>query len=61
MSLDNVTAIDAPGANTAVVWTLRARVAILGPAIWPAVSGQEGVLLLKTKPDFVAGIGFHQP
>ena len=59
MSLDNVTAIDASDANTAVVWTLRTRVAILRPAIWPAVSGQEGVFLLKTKPDFVLGIGFH--
>jgi hypothetical protein len=61
VSLDNVAAVDSASANTAVVWTLRTRVSVLGPAVWPAIKAEEGVLLLKTKPDFVLGIRFHQP
>jgi hypothetical protein len=60
VSLYNVTAVDSASANTAVVWALRARVAVLGPAVWPAVNTEQGVFLLKTKPDFVLGVGFHQ-
>ena len=60
VTLDNVSAIDTASANTTVVWALRSRVAILGPAVWPAVEAEEGVLLLEAKPDFVLGIGFHQ-
>ena len=61
MSFHNVTAIDAASSDTTVVWALRTRESILGPAIWPAVMAKEGILLLKTKPELVLGIRFHQP
>lgn len=60
MRLDNVTAVDTTGADTAVVWTLGTRISSLGPAIGPAVGAQKSVFLLQTKPDFMFGISFHQ-
>lgn len=61
MGLNDVSAEDFASANAAVIWSLRGWVAHLGPAIWPAIGTKDGVLLLKTKPRFVLGIGFHQP
>lgn len=61
MSLDNVTAVNSASADTTVIWTLRTRVAVLGPAVGPVIKAKEGIFLLKTKPDFVLGVGFHQP
>ena len=61
VALDNVTAVDTAGADTAVVWALRGRVAVLGPAVWPTIQAKQGVFLLETKPDFVLGVGLHQP
>lgn len=40
--------------------TLRSGETVGGPAIWPVVEVEEGVLLLETKPGLVAGVGLHQ-
>jgi hypothetical protein len=50
VSLDDVTGDDLAGADTTVVWALRSWEAVLGPAIWPAISAEESVLLLETEP-----------
>jgi hypothetical protein len=53
VSLDDVTAEDLAGTDTAVVGALGSREAVLGPAVRPAVDVEEGVLLLEAKPDVV--------
>lgn len=53
MGLDNVTAVHLASSDTTVVWALRSREAVLGPAVWPASDVKKGVLLLKTEPDVV--------
>jgi hypothetical protein len=60
VSLDNVSAEDLAGTVTAVVGTLRSGVAVPGPAVGPAVGVEEGVLLLKTEPELLVGVGLHQ-
>jgi hypothetical protein len=60
VGLDNVALDDTAGANTAVVRTLRSRVAVLGPAVRAAVEVEESVLLLETEPGLVLGVGLHQ-
>ena len=60
VSLDNVTAIDTVGANTAIVWALWAWVPTLWPAVWPAICAKKSVFLLQTEPGLVLGMGFHQ-
>ena len=59
VSFYDITAIDLVGADTAVVWPLRSREPVFGPAIGPAVRAEEGVLLLQTEPGLVLGMGFH--
>lgn len=39
---------------------MSARETATGPAIWPAVSAEESVLLLKTEPELLLGVGLHQ-
>lgn len=58
--IDNITAHHPASANTAVVRSLRSRVAVLGPSIGPVLHVEESVLLLETKPRNVLGMGFHQ-
>lgn len=60
VSLNNVTAEDLAGTDTAVVRTLGTGVATLGPAIGPAVLVEQGVLLLETEPELVLLVGLHQ-
>lgn len=60
MSLDDVTAVDLAGTDTAVVRTLGTGETALGPAVWPAVGAKEGVLLFQTEPELVLGVGGHQ-
>lgn len=60
MRINDVTAHNPAGANTAVVRTLRSRETILRPAIGPVLHVEESVLLLKTKPGLVLGVSLHQ-
>lgn len=53
MSLDDITAVNLAGTDTTVVGALGSGETVLGPAIWPAVDVEEGVLLLETEPDVV--------
>lgn len=59
VSLDDVAAEDLAGTHAAVVWALRGREAVLGPAIRPALSVEEGVLLLQTEPETVLLVLVH--
>lgn len=59
MGLDNVTAHDFAGTDTAVVWTLRGWEAVLGPAVWPAVKGEKSILLLQTEPVLLVLMSLH--
>lgn len=56
VSLDDVTAEDLAGADTAVVWALGSRETVLGPAIWPTELVKEGVFLLETEPELGLGV-----
>lgn len=60
MSLDDVTAVDLAGTDTAVVGTLGTGETTTGPAVGPAVSAEESVLLLETEPELLLGVGLHQ-
>jgi hypothetical protein len=60
VSLDDVTAVHAPCADTTVIWALRTGETALRPAVWPSIRSQKGVFLLQTEPDLVLGICFHQ-
>ena len=60
MRLDNVPAHDLVGADAAVVGALSTREPVLGPAVWPALGAEEGVLLLEAEPEVVLGVGLHQ-
>ena len=59
VSFYDITAKDLVGADAAVVWPLRTRETVLGPAIGPAIGAEEGILLLQTEPGLVVGMGFH--
>jgi hypothetical protein len=59
VGLDNVTAVDLAGTNTAVVWTLGAREATPRPAEWPAFAVEKSVFLLETEPDLVLLVGLQ--
>lgn len=52
--------IDSSCAESTEVRTLSARETATGPAIWPAVSAEESILLLKTEPELLLGVGLHQ-
>lgn len=60
VSLDDVTAVDLAGTDTTVVRTLGTGETTTGPAVGPAISTEEGVLLLKTEPELFLGVGLHQ-
>jgi hypothetical protein len=60
VGLDDVTAVDLAGTDTAVVRALRTGETALGPAVGPTVGSQQGVFLLQTEPELVLGVGLHQ-
>lgn len=60
MGLDNVTAVNLAGTNTAVVRALRTRETALGPAVGPTIGTKKGVFLLQTKPEVFLCMRFHQ-
>lgn len=60
MSLDNITAVDLASTDTAVVGTLGTGETATGPAVRPAISAKESVLLLQTEPEALVGVGLHQ-
>lgn len=60
VSLDDITAVDLAGTDTAVVGTLGTGETATGPAVRPPISAEESVLLLKTEPEALVGVGLHQ-
>lgn len=60
VSLDDITAVDLAGTDTTVVRTLGTGETTTGPAVRPAISAEEGVLLLKAEPELLLGVGLHQ-
>lgn len=60
VSLDNITAVDLAGSDTAVVGALGTGETALGPSVGPAVVTEEGVFLFQTEPELLLGIGLHQ-
>jgi hypothetical protein len=60
VSLNDVTAVDLAGSDTAVVGALGTGETTLGPAVWPSVGAKEGVFLLETEPEVLAGMCLHQ-
>lgn len=60
MRLDNVSAEDLAGTNTTVVRTLRSGETVLGPAVWPSLNIEKGVLLFKTEPETVLLVLLHE-
>lgn len=60
VSLDDITAVDLAGTDTAVVGTLGTGETTTGPAIRPSISTEESVLLLQTEPEALVGVGLHQ-
>lgn len=60
VGLDDVTAVDLAGTDTTVVRALGTGETTTGPAVGPAIGTEEGVLLLKTEPELLLGVGLHQ-
>jgi len=60
VSLNDITAEDSASADTAVVRTLGSGETVLGPAEWPAVDIEKGVLLLETEPEALLGVSVHE-
>jgi len=60
VSLDNVTAVNLAGTDTAVVRALSTRETTTGPAVRPAISAEESVFLFQTKPEVFLGVDLHQ-
>lgn len=60
MSLDDISAVDLAGTNTAVVWALWAGETTLWPAIGLVEEVKKGVFLLKTEPWLVRLVCLHQ-
>lgn len=57
---DDIASKDAAEPVSAVVGTLRGREAVLGPAVWPAVLVEHGVLLLEAEPEAFVLVLFHE-
>lgn len=60
VSLNDITAEDSASADTTVVGALGSGETVLGPAEWPAVNIEKGVLLLETEPEAFLGVSLHQ-
>lgn len=59
MGLDDVTAVNLAGTDTAVVRTLGTGETATGPAVGPAIGAEEGVLLFQAEPEALLGVGLH--
>jgi hypothetical protein len=55
-----VPAINPASSDSAVVRTLGTGETTTRPAIGPTVGAEQSVLLLKTEPEFLSGVGLHQ-
>lgn len=60
MSLDDVTAVDLAGTDTAVVRALGTGETTTGPAVGPSIGTKQSVLLFQTEPKLLLGVGLHQ-
>lgn len=60
MGLDDVTAVDLAGTDTAVVRTLGTGETTTGPAVGPSIGTEQSVLLLQAEPELLLGVGLHQ-
>lgn len=60
MGLDDVTAVDLAGTDTAVVRTLGTGETTTGPAVGPSIGTEQSVLLFQTEPELLLGVGLHQ-
>lgn len=60
VGLNNVTAVDLAGTNTAVVWSLGTGVTSLWPSVWVSILVKEGIFLLKTEPWLLVFVGLHE-
>jgi hypothetical protein len=60
VSLDDVTAEDLAGTNTAVVWALWSGETVDWPSVWSVGHIKKGVFLLKTEPWLVFLVGLHE-
>jgi hypothetical protein len=59
VSLDDVTAHDFAGSDTAVVRSLRARETVLWPAKGPTIHTEKGVFLLEAEPELMLLVCIH--
>jgi hypothetical protein len=60
VSLNDVTAVDLAGTDTAVVRALRTGETALGPAVGLVIEIEQGVLLLETEPRNLLLVGLHE-
>jgi len=60
VGLNNVTAVDLAGTNTAVVWPLGTGETSLWPSVWVLILVEEGVFLLETEPWLLVLVGLHE-
>jgi hypothetical protein len=60
VSLDDISAVNISSPDSAVVWALGTGETALGPAIWPPIWREEGVLLLEAEPQLMLLVGLHQ-
>jgi hypothetical protein len=60
VSLNDITAVDLAGTDTAVVRTLGTGETATGPAVGPSIGTEQSVLLLQTEPEALVGVGLHQ-
>lgn len=60
MGLDDVTAVDLAGSDTAVVRALGTGETTLGPPVGPAIGTEKSVFLFQTEPELLLGVGLHQ-
>lgn len=58
--LDDISAEDTSGSDTTVVRALGTGETVLGPAIWPTLSAEKSVFLLKTEPVLLALVVLHE-
>lgn len=60
VGLDDVTAVDLAGTDTAVVRALGTGETTTGPAVGPSIGTEQSVLLFQTEPELLLGVGLHQ-
>lgn len=60
MSLNDISAVNLAGTNTAVIRTLGTGETTAGPAIGPPIRTQKSVLLFQTEPPILLSVGLHE-